>query len=451
MSNVAILKAESMKTLTILASETGARLDSDVRRGGGSDDTRFLQQALDRAGEDQPLELVMDGAALIRGLRLHSNTTIRCLNRACGFYLADGANEPVVRNATYTTGEIVEHDIVLLGGTYNGNCPHQEHSQPDHTPLTGMCFLGVRDLVIRDVAMLNARTYGILLANWYRVDLQDILIETESYMMFQNQDGIHVNGPGRFLTARNIQGGSEDDFFAINADDGARGKMSEFHDEGPWIHEGDITDVYVDGLIWHDSIQGVRMLSREARIDRVVIRNVVGVNSDFGFLIETFDHCARERGKGNYGHVLIENVDIRQPAPRKRKYGYRMMTVSACFESLELRNVHLHNATDDRPLIEIRKPSNIRQLSVNGISVYQGAADGGPRQDVIVVDGHVAALSIRGVDIFEEGPNEGAFLHLREGATVDRLFLDSCNLPEGKQLLAVAPGATVGKMQSYSN
>jgi hypothetical protein len=41
-----------MKTLTILASETGARLDSDVRRGGGSDDTRFLQQALDRAGED---------------------------------------------------------------------------------------------------------------------------------------------------------------------------------------------------------------------------------------------------------------------------------------------------------------------------------------------------------------------------------------------------------------
>ena len=190
-----------MKTLTILASETGARLDSDVRRGGGSDDTRFLQQALDRAGEDQPLELVMDGAALVRGLRLHSNTTIRCLNRACGFYLADGANEPVVRNATYTTGEIV------------------------------------------------------------------------------------------------------------------------------------------------------------------------------------------------------------------------------------------------------LKPSNIRQLSVNGISGYQGAADGGPRQDVIVVDGHVAALSIRGVDIFEEGPNEGAFLHLREGATVDRLLLDSCNLPEGKQLLAVAPGATVAKMQ----
>ena len=30
----------------------------------------------------------MDGAALVRGLRLHSNTTIRCLNRACGFYRA---------------------------------------------------------------------------------------------------------------------------------------------------------------------------------------------------------------------------------------------------------------------------------------------------------------------------------------------------------------------------
>ncbi|NLF84696.1 MAG: hypothetical protein GX571_01135 [Lentisphaerae bacterium] len=434
-----------MKTLTIRASETGARLDSDVHQGGGSDDTKVLQQALDRAGVGRPLELIMDGAALVRGLRLHSDTTIRCLDRACGFYLADGANEPVVRNATYATGEIVEHDIRLLGGTYNGNCPHQEHSQPDHTPLTGMAFLGVRDLAIRDVAMLNARTYGILLANWYRVDLEDILFETEPYLMYQNQDGVHVNGPGRFLTARNIQGGSEDDFFALNADDGARGKMSEFHDEGPWINEGDITDVYVDGLIWHDSIQGVRMLSREARIDRVVIRNVVGVNSDFGFLIETFDHCARERGKGNYGHVLIENVDVRQPAPRKRECGYRMMTVSARLESLELRNVHLHDATDDRPLVEIRKLSNIRQLSVNGMSVYQGAADGGPRQDVIVVDGHVASLSIRDVDVFEEGPNGGAILHLRDGASVDRLLLDSCNLPEGKRLLAVDPGATVAK------
>ena len=117
----------------------------------------------------------------------------------------------------------------------------------------------------------------------------------ELYMMYQNQDGVHVNGPGRFLTARNIRGGSEDDFFALNADDGARGKVSEFHDEGPWINEGDITDVYVDGLIWHDSIQGVRMLSREARIDRVVIRNVVGVNSDFGFLIETFARPAPPR------------------------------------------------------------------------------------------------------------------------------------------------------------
>ena len=275
-----------MKTFTIRASETGARLDSDVHQGGGSDDTKVLQQALDRAGVGRPLELIMDGAALVRGLRLHSNTTIRCLDRACGFYLADGANEPVVRNATYATGEIVEHDIRLLGGTYNGNCPHQEHSQPDHTPLTGMAFLGVRDLAIRDVAMLNARTYGILLANWYRVDLEDILFETEPYLMYQNQDGVHVNGPGRFLTARNIQGGAEDDFFALNADDGARGKMSEF-----------------------------------------------------------------------------------------------------------------------------RKLSNIRQLSVNGMSVYQGAADGGPRQDVIVVDGHVASLSIRDVDVFEEGPNGGAILH----------------------------------------
>ena len=45
-----------------------ARLDSDVVEGGGSDDTAALQQVLDTAPARGGLHLVMDGAALVRGL-----------------------------------------------------------------------------------------------------------------------------------------------------------------------------------------------------------------------------------------------------------------------------------------------------------------------------------------------------------------------------------------------
>lgn len=39
------------------------------------------------------LRLIMDGAALIRGLRVHSDTSIECLDDDCGFFPADGSDD----------------------------------------------------------------------------------------------------------------------------------------------------------------------------------------------------------------------------------------------------------------------------------------------------------------------------------------------------------------------
>ena len=83
---------------TIKASEV-ANLDSNVLTGGGTDDTDALQRVLDQAPDLDGLVLIMDGAALVRGLRVHSNTTILCLGASCGFFLADGANRPVLEGA----------------------------------------------------------------------------------------------------------------------------------------------------------------------------------------------------------------------------------------------------------------------------------------------------------------------------------------------------------------
>src|ERR1035437_4239627 len=95
--------SDDIKYLTghhvIYASQTGAKLDSNVHTGGGTDDTAILQSILDKAKELDSLYLIMDGAALIRGLDIHTNTTIECLNPFCGFFLAPQSNRAVIRNA----------------------------------------------------------------------------------------------------------------------------------------------------------------------------------------------------------------------------------------------------------------------------------------------------------------------------------------------------------------
>ena len=82
-------------TKILRASEIGAKLDSNVAYGGGTDDTAVLQKALDEA-KSGGVHLILDGAALVTGLVVHSNTTIECPNKDCGLFLADNANDAVI-------------------------------------------------------------------------------------------------------------------------------------------------------------------------------------------------------------------------------------------------------------------------------------------------------------------------------------------------------------------
>ncbi len=52
------------------ASQAGAKLDSHVLTCGGTDDTVALQAVLDEAPKLGRLHLILDGAALLRGLNV---------------------------------------------------------------------------------------------------------------------------------------------------------------------------------------------------------------------------------------------------------------------------------------------------------------------------------------------------------------------------------------------
>ena len=63
----ALHAAPSAVPRIIIASEAGAKLDSDVTKGGGTADTALIQGILDRAPKLGSLKLVVDGAILVKG------------------------------------------------------------------------------------------------------------------------------------------------------------------------------------------------------------------------------------------------------------------------------------------------------------------------------------------------------------------------------------------------
>ncbi|MBO4548865.1 MAG: hypothetical protein J5758_06585, partial [Abditibacteriota bacterium] len=215
-----------------------AALDSDVIKGGGTDDTAALQAVLDRALEGEQVTLVMDGAALITGLIIHDNTTVRCINPSCGFFMKAHSGNALFRNgrASYTSPRSLwNRNITFEGGTYNHNAAGQEHTVPSkpeektiYTDLAGnpsalkdvkaMELYGVENLVMKDMTIMNQTTFALLAANFLHVTIENIRIILDDYKYANNQDGLHFWGPGRFLSLKNIRGRSGDDFIAVAPD-----------------------------------------------------------------------------------------------------------------------------------------------------------------------------------------------------------------------------------------
>ncbi len=435
------------KKTIVLASELGAHLDSDVTLGGGTDDTEILQKFLDTAPEKGSIRLIMDGAALVRGLRVHSNTTIECMNKTCGFYLADGSDCAVIKNYHLSYTKRTDHDIALIGGVYNQNCLNQRHDGM-YTPLdgedftipgeenvtenvgesisiwtVGLRFYGVTWLTVRDVTIRDQRTFAGLFANCEHVDMQNILIDLPNKMYAQNQDGLHFWGPSRFITLKNISGDVGDDFIAL----------------APGEHDckSDITDVLIDGVILNNADQGIRLLSRkDATLDRVIIKNVTGTYRSFGFYVNPWFPGEKP---GHFGHITFDTIDIRSTDKAYDYCDQFLFKIGGRVDCLTLRNITHFEPNDDRALMYIGKPfyaelekgtadvyNDIRQIEIDGLNVVKTDKASANAQ-YIHVDCTVDHLRLSDVTVINDGGEEtkgGKLLTLGEEGHIGTLLAD---------------------------
>ena len=386
----------------VIASQTGAKLDSHVETGGGTDDTAILQSVLDKAVEWGSLHLIMDGAALTAGLRVHSNTTIQCLNPACGFFHKANTNKPVLCNARPRVyGERLDKNITLLGGTYNNNCREQVHhydldeTQRETAPSCfgetrwniTLEFFGVENFTMRDVTIRDQRTFSMLMGNFYRATLENIYIDCPNSTDAENQDGLHFNGNVRNGKVSNIyalsKGQTNDDLIALNADD----SMARVENLG--MECGDIENITFENIYAEDCHTLVRMLSVDSAIRNIRFKNLeagcrcYAVNCDAARYCRTplFREDDRPGGVGNIENVIFEDMTVHMTADR----GDSPMIILECSaENLRFNGFARPREKDVSP-----KSPAFTARNVVGMKVR---ADGGEytargKGDVISLDG----------------------------------------------------------------
>lgn len=339
----------------IIASEI-AILDSNVHTGGGTDATEQLQAALDVAKNEGGVHLVMDGAALIKGLRVHSNTVIECINDDCGFFMADHTNRPILTNADWALKGKGNKNITILGGTYNHNCTKQDHDVPaseypnpvgEMTPEYAdihrvylMEFYGIENFRLDGVTFKNQRTYTFTMGNFKNVIIENSSIDMAEHVHPSNQDGYHFFGPGQFLTMRNLRGCTGDDFINLAPD--------EMDGKSP------ITDVLIDGIFFDNVCQGIRMLTeKDGLLDRITVRNVTGTYRMFGFSIIPF---ITGNTFGNAGDLYFENIDLRQIPETYHYTPMQFFGAGGNIKSLTLKNVRFHNPVRGSLVFDIGRP-----------------------------------------------------------------------------------------------
>jgi hypothetical protein len=453
-------KLSSPAAAGTLASSAGAMMDSDLINGGGTDDTAALQAVLNRASAGRPVHLVIDGAALVSGLNVYGNTTVECVAGG-GLYLKDGSNRAILRNAHRTREAVVDQHITVRGCFLNGNRDHQHgatkiyndpdggrepyvsNQEADGTYLSGVQFLGVNDLTVRDLTLWKARAFGIWIANGQYIDLRNVRVDNgapdepdkltdheraQLWDQYANTDGIHFNGPLRYATLSGLKLRTGDDALAFNANDGDSGDL------GPYVGQGPITDVTASDIVLMDATLGFRFYSSNQRIDRVLVSNVTGTVQ---MRMAVLGHHTTHPDTGDFGSITFNNVNVDAMRTPSFESIMEMLNVTEATKDLVRRdmqdllkyplfaldspieNLSLHNITtrvvDGRPLIWVGADAVIQRMSAN-LSAFDPASRAIPLE--LNVGGHIGRLSLA-LDWADNAAGRNPILN--QGGTIDEL------------------------------
>ncbi len=267
----------------------------------------YVQSLLDKGG----YVFIESGTYVItKPLTIRSNTEL-VLAPDVVFRLADKANCAIIENASLNfKGEKRDKNITVRGGIWDGNNVNQvRRSREDRFALTHyeddfyygilMRFVGVDNFHICNMTVKDPDSYAMLLCATDGFTVENINLDYN--LLRINMDGIHIQGPSKNGSVKNIRGTTNDDLVALNCDDTYACEITR----------GNIVNVLVDGLYSENGYTGVRLLSSGSQMKNVSIRNLFGT---FRFYGVSFTHHSIHPGEPVwFDNILLDGIFVSKP------------------------------------------------------------------------------------------------------------------------------------------
>lgn len=317
-----------------------ATLDSQNPTSFGTDQTAKLQALLNRATNGGSLRLVVNGRYTTGGLLVYSNTWID-IQPGCGLVLLTSNNLPLIRNANQTSNNPVDVNITISGGTLNFNGGKQgpklqaAHDGWGGGYMSGLEFIGSKNMHIRDTRLLIPCAFTVYLMNTFNSAIERVTINTGTAL---NRDGIHWNGPGGNWVVRDCYlENVGDDGLALNAND-AWGGTDVTNRPSLYGIGGPLTNFTIHNINYTNCFGAMRMLSSGALIDGI---QVDGIHGNTYQRIGTIDNFAEQtnamipQGAAIIGSVSIRNFDCEVTAGGETK-DYMLSVNNAYFTNFVL-------------------------------------------------------------------------------------------------------------------
>lgn len=284
---------------------------------GVRDDTEAIQARLDSGAACVYLPPPKDHYVISRTLKIGSEQELR-LDRFTRIRLAPQSNCPMLENRTYRAGTGTNVFVAVTGGIWDMDNQNQRGNfmqdpelaksaptkfDPDFFFGMSMRFCHVERLTVRGVTVRNPVNYGIEFGHVSYVTADDVTFDyRQGNPTLLNMDGLHFDGFCHHLRITNLRGTCYDDMIALNANDGTCSP-----------EEGPISDVDIDGLYCDYCHSAVRLLSADAPVSRVTIRNVHG--NFYVSAVWLTHHFWDRPAPGRFDDIVISDIFAAKAIP----------------------------------------------------------------------------------------------------------------------------------------
>lgn len=288
--------------------------DFGIMADGITDDSPALQRAIDASGGY--LELPAGIYRITSTLRLPSDMHLQlhpyAVMKLCGD-VQRKEGDFLITNADPFNGNA---NIRIEGGLWDGNCCGKYNEKPDIFTPGGwsgcmFSFKNVKNLTIANMTVMDSPAYFFRLCETDGFTIQNIIFS--GIHARPNQDGLHLCGNCRNGTISGLvalDGQTNDDFIALNADD-CTDRVENYG-----MTRGPIENIRIENIVAEDCHTFLRLLSVDSPIRNISVSNVrcgcrqYAVNMDAARYCRTplFEEQQRPEGVGHLENITISSM-----------------------------------------------------------------------------------------------------------------------------------------------